>query len=149
MDPNTVMYHAFLSYSHVDDRVAHWLHKRLETYRIPQQLQGLDSPVGPLPKRLFPIFMDREELAASTNLSEVIRQALSQSNALIVLCSPASARSLYVNQEISEFIENGKEGRIFYVIVNGEPNAVLHGFPADLECFPKVLRGICVRHHSR
>jgi eukaryotic-like serine/threonine-protein kinase len=49
---------------------------------------------GPVPKRLTPIFRDREELASATDLGTVINEALRQSACQIVICSPSAARSL-------------------------------------------------------
>src|SRR5206468_801268 len=81
-------YWAFISYSHVDEKQAAWLHKTLETYRVPRQFVGRQSRDGKLPQRLFPIFRDREELAGSPDLSTKIREALVQSRYLVVVCSP-------------------------------------------------------------
>src|SRR5262249_36940666 len=61
-------YRAFLSYSHRDAKWANWLHKALETYRPPKGLIGTVTPVGPVPRRLIPIFQDRQELASATEL---------------------------------------------------------------------------------
>ena len=62
-------YSAFISYNHKDRGWAAWLHRELERYRLPQALIGRQSPLGPLGRRLPPVFQDREELAASTNLA--------------------------------------------------------------------------------
>jgi hypothetical protein len=35
---NTVSYKAFISYSHQDESWAKWLHKALESYKIPRGL---------------------------------------------------------------------------------------------------------------
>jgi hypothetical protein len=51
-------YLAFLSYSHADERWAGWLHRALETYRVPHSLVGSEGEHGPLPARLFPIFRE-------------------------------------------------------------------------------------------
>ena len=93
-------YRAFISYSHADDALAGWLHRALETYRIPRHLVlklGLSS------NRLQPIFRDREELPSSQDLTQSIRDALADSEHLVVICSPASAHSRWVNEEIEQF----------------------------------------------
>jgi hypothetical protein len=55
----TIRYRAFLSYSHVDEAWAKWQHAALEGYRIDKALVGRETPVGPVPKTLGPIFRDR------------------------------------------------------------------------------------------
>jgi hypothetical protein len=42
-------YWAFLSYSHRDKKWGDWLHKALETYRIPRRLIGKESRDGKVP----------------------------------------------------------------------------------------------------
>jgi tetratricopeptide (TPR) repeat protein len=135
-----VQYRAFLSYSHRDARWADWLHKALETYRPPKTLIGTTTALGPLPKRLIPIFRDREELASATELGAVINAALEDSACQIVICSPDAARSRWVNAEILAFKRLGRADRIFPLIVSGEPNAsAVAGREAE-ECFPPALR---------
>jgi len=62
-------YIAFLSYSHRDRQIAEWLHRELETYRVPKRMIGTATPLGPVPARLHPIFKDREELSAAGSLN--------------------------------------------------------------------------------
>ena len=133
-------YRAFLSYSHRDTKWATWLHKSLESYRPPKQLVGTVTPRGPVPKRLAPIFRDREELASATDLGSLLKEALRQSACQIVICSPASASSKWVNEEILAFKRLGREDRIFALIVGGEPYASYDPAHADEECFPPALR---------
>jgi tetratricopeptide (TPR) repeat protein len=133
-------YRAFLSYSHRDARWGAWLHKALESYRPPEQLVGQTTAWGPVPKRLTPVFRDREELASATDLGAVISEALSKSACQIVICSPAAARSKWVNEEILGFKRLGREHRIFCFIVGGEPNASDDPARAHEECFPPALR---------
>ena len=86
-------YRAFISYSHADEAWARWLHKSLETYRLPKRLVGRDTEFGPVPERLTPVFRDRDELATATSLGETLTRALQQSATQIVICSPAAAKS--------------------------------------------------------
>ena len=72
----TYKYKAFISYSHKDDRWGRWLHRRLENYPLPRNIVGNITKTGEIPKRLKPIFRDREELAAADNLGDKIEQAL-------------------------------------------------------------------------
>jgi tetratricopeptide (TPR) repeat protein len=133
-------YKAFISYSHSDSRWASWLHKSLEAYRPPKQLIDKVTDRGPIPKRLAPIFRDREELASATDLGALLTAALSKSACQIVICSPRAARSRWVNEEILAFKRLGREDRIFCLIVEGEPNASDISGQEDQECFPPALR---------
>lgn len=138
--PKTDAYWAFLSYSHRDHRWAAWLHRALETYRVPPALVGRDSPYGPIPERLRPIFRDREELAASSALGERLTEALDRSRFLIVLCSCEAAASRWTNEEILAFKRRHSADRIFAAIVGGEPFASgMDGREAE-ECLPPALR---------
>jgi tetratricopeptide (TPR) repeat protein len=133
-------YRAFISYSHRDKAWADWLHKALETYRVPSRLVGTTTVHGTIPRRLNPVFRDREELSSSPELGTKINAALAQSENLIVLCSPASAASRWVNEEVLAYKRMGRAGRIFCLIVDGEPNASdLPGREAE-ECFCPALR---------
>lgn len=133
-------YVAFLSYSHRDAKWGSWLHKALESYRPPRQLVGKVTARGPVPKRVSPVFRDREELASATDLGSMLTEALRLSACQIVICSPSAARSKWVNEEILAFKRLGREDRIFCLIVDGEPYASDHPGQADEECFPPALR---------
>lgn len=111
-------YRAFISYSHGDEGWARWLQRSLERYRVPRRLRA-EHP--DLPGRLYPVFRDREELASSTDLSESIQQHMAQSEALIVVCSPAAAQSRWVNEEIRHYQSIGRADRIFCLLVDGSP----------------------------
>jgi tetratricopeptide (TPR) repeat protein len=133
-------YRAFIGYSHRDEAWAKWLQKSLETYRVPTRLVGTETAVGLIPRRLAPIFRDRSELPSASDLDSKINEALEQSANLIVICSPRSAASRYVNDEIATFRRLGRADRIFCLIVDGEPNATdLAGREAE-ECFAPALR---------
>jgi len=114
-------YKAFISYAHHDERWAKWLQGALERYRIPPKLIQQLAPQRILPSRLNPIFRDREELASSPDLTESIKTALDQSEALVVVCSPAAAKSRWANHEIKYFRETGRADRIFCLLVEGSP----------------------------
>jgi len=133
-------YSAFLSYSHRDAKWGSWLHKAMEAYRLPKPLVGTATVRGAVPKRLAPIFRDREELASATDLGASINEALRNSACQIVICSPSATRSRWVNEEILAFKRLGREDRIFCFIVDGEPNASDDPSQAAQECFPPALR---------
>ncbi|MGN6155194.1 MAG: TIR domain-containing protein [Sphingomicrobium sp.] len=130
--PLTHHYFAFLSYSHTDSAQADWLHKELERFRVPSTLAGRLTGNGVIPKRLTPIFRDRHELAAGENLTEEIRVALTASRCLIVLCSPAAAKSRWTNEEIEFFKRAHPDGCVIAAIVGGEPGREAQSFPAAL-----------------
>src|SRR5204863_8805461 len=136
-DAEAFRYWAFISYSHADARWGDWLHRSLETYRVPSRLIRNAKPLGSIPKRIFPVFRDREELASSSSLGENIQNALRLSRALIVICSPRAAVSRWVNEEIKLYKSMGREARVFCLIVDGEPNAPANS--GHLECFPKAV----------
>lgn len=133
-------YVAFLSYSHSNKAETEWLHRALERYVIPKKLVGRETAKGKVPARLIPIFRDRDELAVSSDLGGELRGALENSAHLIVVASPASARSTYVQEEIRAFKFLHGEDHVFALIVGGEPNAsTMPGREAE-EAFPLTLR---------
>ena len=133
-------YFAFISYSHADERWSRWLHKALETYRVPKRLIGRASAQGVVPARLTPIFRDRDELTGAADLGSTVTTALEASRNLIVICSPAAARSRWVDQEVRTFKRLGRGDRVLTLIVDGEPNATAIGSPIESECFTASLR---------
>jgi WD40 repeat protein len=131
-----VKYWAFISYSHEDEAVARRLHRRLEAYRLPKGVEPGRTPDGLPARRLAPVFRDRDELAAASELGTVLQDALEQSDALLVVCSPAAARSRWVGLEIEAFRALGRDDRIFPFVVAGEPSAETGTVSA---CFPPAL----------
>src|SRR6266511_1472070 len=118
-------YWAFISYSHLDQASADQLHEALERYRVPRRLVGRPGRDGPVPRRIAPIFRDREALRSSCYL--------------IVVCLPSSASSIWVNEEVLTFKRLGGAGRILCLILDGEPNASEKSGTAR-ECFCPALR---------
>src|SRR5262245_22622242 len=131
---------AFISYSQHDAIHAQRLHKELETFRVPRGLVGRRTGDRTIPRRLIPIFRDRDELPSAGDLTGKIREALEASNALIVICSPYAAASPWVNEEIRTFKMLGRADRIFPFIVDGEPYASDRPALGLPECFPPTLR---------
>lgn len=123
-------YWAFISYSHHDRRWAGWLHRRLEGYRVPRRLVGANSGAGAVPRRLFPIFRDRDELPSSADLGGVVQRALHESRFLIVICSRHAASSRWVNEEVDSFKRLGRESRVLCLKVDDA---------LDTECFAPAL----------
>jgi eukaryotic-like serine/threonine-protein kinase len=129
-------YRVFLSYSHADRRWARRVLRWLEHWTVPRRLVGEQTALGPVPRRLAPVFRDREELGAAPELGETIGRALSDSATMLVLCSPAAARSRWVNEEILTFKRLGRADRIVALIVAGDPTAG----EGPEQCFPPALR---------
>lgn len=128
-------YRAFISDSHQDSTWATWLHRGLEHDRVPRRLVGRDTPLGPVPRSLYPIFRDRDELPSTSELGLAINDALRRAAFLIVVCSPASARSRWVNEEIRAFKALGREDHILALIVDGEPGVA----NPERDCFAPLL----------
>ncbi len=128
-------YSAFISYNHRDREWAVWLHGALERYSVPKRLWGRAAPWGTIGARLPPVFRDRDELATSTNLAASVKEALAQSATLVVICSPNSARSKWVDEEIRSYVESGRQQFVRLIIVDGEP----HSADPERECLPPFL----------
>ncbi len=130
-------YYAFISYSRKNSKVAACVHKQLEHFRIPVKYVAEENrPDGQ--KFLRPVFRDRRDLeAAEGSFTNHIKTALEESRYLIVLCSPESAASHWVNEEIKHFLatHNNNYNAIVPVILNGEP-----GSGGNAECLPEALR---------
>jgi len=121
-------YRAFISYSWQDKVWGRRIHSWLETYKIPKA----EKNGAPLPKRLGRIFRDDADMPAASNIGDVVAVALAEAEAMIVVCSPRSARSKWVNSEVSHFRRLPGARKVYAVIIDGTPNS---GDP-DTECFP-------------
>lgn len=131
----TVQYKAFISYSHRDRDWSAWLQRALESYRVPRRLVGSKGEFGKVPRRLTPVFRDREDLPSASDLSSKVKDSLESAESLVVICSPAAAKSNWVNEEIEYFRSLGREDRIFALIVDGDP----HSTDPEKQCFPSAL----------
>ncbi len=132
-DRSEFRYKAFISYSWADAKWGKWLQHAVETYRTPKPIIGTDGKYGSVPARLNPLFKDREEEAAGSSIGAAVEAALADSEFLIVICSPNSAKSEWVNREIAWFKTNRDPDKILALIVGGEPGG------GEDECFPKAL----------
>jgi hypothetical protein len=133
--PQGSSYWAFISYSRSDERWARSLHRKLEAYRIPRDVQPDAAADIPSPHRLRPVFRDDDELAASADLGARLRAALDSSRYLIVLASRAAAASRWVNAEAAHFVEAGRTDDVLVLVVDGEP-----GDAPDREALPAAIR---------
>jgi len=137
---NDFKHRAFIAHSQTDAHWGEWLQKALGSYRVPKRLVGRDSRDGTVPKRLIPIYRDTHEITDSSDIGATRRNLLQQSRYLIVICSPSSATSPWVNEEVLEFKRLGRENRILCLIVDGEPNATDKINITEAECFCEALR---------
>lgn len=131
---------AFISYSHHDVKVAEWLQKKLEHYRLPGEMS---SPVDPQSHYLRPVFRDRTDLTSGV-LSEIIDNNLENSMYLIVICSRRAAKSQWVSKETQYFIEHGKMNKIIPLVIDGIPYS-----GGNRECVPKYMRDYVVEHPEK
>ncbi len=127
-------YRAFISYSRNDVEYASILHRRLEAWRVPSGLVGQPSPTGVITRRLGPIFRDIEGLRPGDSISDALDAALDSSAALIVICSMDSAKSIWVNEEISRFRARHPKRPIIPVIAD------VPGETEVEDVFPQALR---------
>lgn len=122
--PERLKYAAFLSYSHHDRAFVARVHSILERHPLPRAVRG-DVPA---PRR---IFMDREELAVSSDLGTSLREAIRSSRTLVVFCSKASAESKWVSEEIRTFCEShGPKGLLLVSIEPSSPTPMPAGIPS-------------------
>lgn len=126
------IYDAFISYSHRDMDSAKWLQRRLESYRIPKSLCERGERGSHLRA-----FRDQTDLAG-VELQQALRSELDSAEYLIVVCSPDSAASHWVNDEIEYFISKHDADHVIPFIVDGEPESE----DPELECYPPMLRSI-------
>lgn len=124
-----VIYDAFISYRHADlDKfVAETLHKQLEAFRLPKsvvkrRLKGEKT-------RIRRVFRDKDELPIASDLASPIVTALENSEFLIVICSPRTLESIWVEREISTFISLHGREHVLAVLIEGEPS---DAFPPEL-----------------
>lgn len=130
--PEPKQFRSFISYSQKDKVWGKRIHTWLETYRVPV---GVIAGVEPN-RRLGRFFRDEEEMPAADNIAAVVSRAIKSAETQIVICSPHSAQSKWVEAEIRHFRASNPGGKVFAVIIDGAPNS---GDP-ETECFPAPLR---------
>ncbi len=121
-EPRGMRYDGFIACSESDGPWAERLTQRLERY------YGL----RPLMQRQH--FVRTLDETRDFALSEATTSALEASRSLIVICSPAAAKSHRVNEEIRAFKSRHPNRPVFPLIIDGKPG------DEDGECFPPLLR---------
>lgn len=125
-------YYAFVSYRSSDEKYAKWLQDKIEAYRLPTTVQKMNAALPK--KKLRPCFRYHTDIQPN-ELKTELRNKLEQSKYLLVICTPRSAQSPWVGNEIDTFVELGRRDRIIPVIVEGHPYS---GDPAT-ECYNPAL----------
>lgn len=130
-EPSSFTYAAFISYRHLprDTEVAQQVQKAIETYRLPRGVvakqpgdegnSAARSIRSKTSSSLGKCFRDEDELAASPSLPDSIQEALAQSRSLIVVCSPETQESAWIQREIETFIALHGRERIICVLAAG------------------------------
>ncbi len=108
----------FISYRHsdLDSAAAAYLHKALENYKIPKEIQ---EKIGK--QRINRVFRDEEELGASSDLFTEIENSIKASEYLVVILSPRYKQSKWCLKEIESFLKHRSRDNILAVIIEGEP----------------------------
>lgn len=125
-------YFAFISYNYKDIEWGKRLQRKLEHYRMPATLC---SEHGWERTPIKPVFFAPSDIQPG-GLTEELQERLKASRNLIVVCSPNSAQSKWVGQEIEFFHKLGRTKNIHFFIVDGVPNS------GDLstECFNPIVK---------
>jgi hypothetical protein len=128
-------YAAFVCYRHLpeDRRWAEWLIEALRDFETPEELVR-----GGVPSQIGTLFRDDKEMAVKADLAGYIRQALWDSEHLIVVCSAATPASDWVRAEISLFKHWGRAERIHALMIDAEVEQAL---PAELRYWRIVGKG--------
>lgn len=131
-EPEDYTYEAFISYRHMplDAKVAKRLQHDLEGFPIPKGMHGVSGG-----RRLGKLFRDEDELPASTSLSDQIRDALARSRFLIVICTPETRKSRWIEREIELFASLHGRDRVVVALAEGERPSCL----PDILLYRKVL----------
>ena len=126
--PGRCRYWAFLSYSWADRPRARSLHRRLERFVIPRHVRLAIDQQGPSSTRLRPVFRDDDEMPASGPLDQRLKDAINDAVAMVLLASPTSAASHYVNLEVDHFVTTHKVDPLVIIAV-GEDTIRLPELP--------------------
>lgn len=124
-------YFAFISYSSKDYKWGRCIQNKLEHYRMPATLcsqHGWDRyPIKP-------VFFAPTDIQPG-GLNAELQERLKASKNLIVVCSPHSAQSKWVGQEIEYFHKLGRTDNIHFFIIDGVPNSG----NVQTECYNSIV----------
>ena len=103
------MYNAFISYSHVDIKMAAALEKGLMRFAIPWYRQSKLN-----------IFRDESNLSVTPHLWDNIEKSLSEAEYFIYLASPDSRESKWVGKELDYWLHHKSIDKLILVVINGD-----------------------------
>jgi len=126
----TQTYDAFISYSRKDAAFASKLKKSLEDYTPPADLK--------VPQRRLNIFLDKEDFTG-TEYQRSLGKHLKYSAKMLVICSPNSRNSWYVNDEIRRFAKTTGTENIVPILLSGIPNNEARSGQEVEMAFPDAL----------
>lgn len=132
-------YKAFISYRHGgrDELVAKLLHGMIEEYVIPEELRENEQ------KHPGKVFWDRSSIGAANDLPQEIKDALDDSEYLIVILSCRTLKSKWCRQEIAHFRENHGQEKVLTVLLGGKPKELMEELlPGMPEQSSVDLRGL-------
>ena len=103
-------YNAFMSYSHaVDNKFAPTLQRALQRFAKPW-----------FRRQALRVFRDEESLSANPGLWSSIQLALDSAEFFILLASPESARSRWVDREVAYWLAHKPEQKLLIAVTGGE-----------------------------
>jgi len=112
-------YEAFVSYRHLphDTAVAKQIQRLVEGFKVPKDLAC--DRAG---QKMGRLFRDEDELPTAASLSDQIRHALEHSRFLVVVCTPDTLESRWIEQEVKQFAELHGRDRILVALAQAEPD---------------------------
>ena len=128
--PHEFRYDAFISYSRKDREFAGRLERALRSYRPPKDLA--------VPQRYLRVFRDEDDFTGS-EYHDSLDRSLRDAAKLIVICSPNSASSRYVSDEIRRFSEQRGKDHIIPILLDGIPNNEVKDSNRAQSAFPEEL----------
>lgn len=126
MENRKFKYDFFISYKHGkrDSKISGYLQKKLEGYKIPKEIKKRCGK-----EKITRVFRDKEELSVTVDLTLEIEEQLKNTEYLVVMCSPQSKQSQWVNREVETFLKYRGWEYVLPVLIEGEPR----------DSFPEIL----------
>ena len=126
-------YDAFISYNHAGDRPL--------AIAIQAGLQQFAKPW--YRRRALRVFRDESSLSATPGLWPTIEKALIASNYFVLVASPESSQSHWVDQEVRYWLQLGRRDRLLLVHSAGELTWAHRDFDwTRTNALPPVLQGV-------
>ena len=112
---------AFISHSRKDAQLAKQITRRINTYKPPKAAELGEQKIG--------AFLDVEGLKVGDSLSDRLKTEVLGSNFFVLLASPDSATSTWVEEETETFIKSKGMESVLPLLVRGTPET---SFPPAL-----------------